>query len=372
MTTLTVRPIDQQTHLAYIATRPSVSFLQTPAWGRVKAGWQSTSLGWYDGSRLVGAGLLLLRRVPRLRRCLAYLPEGPDLDWTEHGDAGLAALADFARTQGAFQVKIGPAVWRRRWDSESIKAAITTGSAADLAHLAATQHNPAGEQLIARLESAGWRRDARGSGFGDFQPRFVFQLDLRGRTEAELLAGFNQLWRRNIRKSQQAGVTVRLGTAEDLPAFHRCYTETAARDGFTPRSLAYFQKMWHEMRAEAPERITLHLAEHPDHAGVIAATTMTRVGDHAWYSYGASTTAARELRPSNAVQWSMMRSALADGAAVYDMRGISDTLHSDDHLFGLLQFKLGTGGYAQEYVGEWDLVLSPLWARAYSWYMARR
>ena len=30
--------------------------------------------------------------------------------------------------------------------------------------------------------------------------------------------------------------------------------------------------------------------------------------------------------------------------AVYDLRGISDTLDPDDHLFGLIQFKLGTGG----------------------------
>jgi lipid II:glycine glycyltransferase (peptidoglycan interpeptide bridge formation enzyme) len=54
------------------------------------------------------------------------------------------------------------------------------------------------------------------------------------------------------------------------------------------------------------------------------------------------------------------------------MRGISDTLDSSNHLFGLIQFKLGTGGYAQEYVGEWDYVLSPIWAKAFDAYMSRR
>jgi lipid II:glycine glycyltransferase (peptidoglycan interpeptide bridge formation enzyme) len=68
----------------------------------------------------------------------------------------------------------------------------------------------------------------------------------------------------------------------------------------------------------------------------------------------------------------MIKIALNEGAYVYDMRGISDTLDSTNHLFGLIQFKLGTGGYAQEYVGEWDYVLSPIWARAFDVYMSRR
>ena len=54
------------------------------------------------------------------------------------------------------------------------------------------------------------------------------------------------------------------------------------------------------------------------------------------------------------------------------MRGISDTLDPDDHLFGLIQFKLGTGGYAQEYLGEWDLALRPMLAKAFDAYLARR
>jgi len=57
---------------------------------------------------------------------------------------------------------------------------------------------------------------------------------------------------------------------------------------------------------------------------------------------------------------------------VYDMRGISDTLDPSDHLFGLIQFKLGTGGDAVEYLGEWDYPLSPFLHRAFRLYLARR
>ena len=168
----------------------------------------------------------------------------------------------------------------------------------------------------------------------------------------------------------RSGVVVEHGGFDDLPAFHEVYVETALRDGFTPRGLAYFQRMWRAMSAEDPSRITLYLAKHEGR--VLAATTLVRVGQHAWYSYGASSNEGRDVRPSNAIQWAMVRDSLAAGCDVYDLRGISDTLDPDDHLFGLIQFKLGTGGLAQEYLGEWDFPLRPLMAKAFEAYLARR
>jgi lipid II:glycine glycyltransferase (peptidoglycan interpeptide bridge formation enzyme) len=318
---------------------------------------------------------MLLRKVPKVERYLSYLPEGPDLDWANKDlvESSLEALTSYAKSIGVFQIKMGPHVWTKRWDAEDLKNAIAQEMATKISQVPASQTNEAGNELIKQLRECGWQQpDAVDAGFGDYQPRYVFQIALEGKSEENLFEGFNQLWRRNIRKADKQGVTVRQGTRSDLPAFHACYVETAIRDQFTPRPLSYFEHMWDAMSAEDSERIAVYLAEHEEHEGAIAATTMTRVGQHAWYSYGASTTAARDLRPSNAIQWAMIRDALNVGACVYDMRGISDTLDSQNHLFGLIQFKLGTGGYAQEYVGEWDYVISPFWAKAFNFYMARR
>ena len=128
--------------------------------------------------------------------------------------------------------------------------------------------------------------------------------------------------------------------------------------------------MWQQLNDVEPGRLSLYLASHAGH--VAAATLMIRVGNHAWYSYGASTTADREVRPSNALQWRMITDAHRAGCEVFDLRGISDTLNPENHLFGLVQFKLGTGGFAQEYVGEWDYVLRTAWAKGYRAYQSRR
>ena len=392
--TLTVREISSDAHLAFVDERSatsSVSFLQCPSWAGVKSEWLSASLGWYDdagpaagsqsdrsqsdGSRsdavLVGVGLVLLRPVPRTRRYLAYLPEGPVLDWgTDDLAAWLDPLVAHLRGRGAFGITIGPPVVRRRWSAATVKAALAGETAGRLTDVPADHTDPAGDRVATALTRLGWRPPAGGAGFAKGQPQFVFQVPLAGRDEADLLRGLNQLWRRNIKKADKLGVTVRQGSADDLAAFHALYLETAARDHFTGRPLSYFQQMWAAMRAEDPDRVRLYLAEHE--GDLVAATTMVRVGTHAWYSYGASSTAKREVRGSNAVQWAMMRDALAAGATVYDLRGITDTLDADDPHLGLIQFKLGTGGAAVEYLGEWSLPLNRLLYKAFELYLGFR
>ena len=123
---VTVRTISTAEHLAYIESRPSVSFLQTPAWGQVKREWRSESIGWFDSDdKIIGAGLVLYRQLPKIKKYLAYLPEGPSIDWqTDDLGALLKPLADHVRKTGAFGVRIGAPVVVRRWGAETIKAAI--------------------------------------------------------------------------------------------------------------------------------------------------------------------------------------------------------------------------------------------------------
>jgi lipid II:glycine glycyltransferase (peptidoglycan interpeptide bridge formation enzyme) len=180
----------------------------------------------------------------------------------------------------------------------------------------------------------------------------------------------NQQWRRNIKKAEKAGVKIVRGGYEDLAAFHEIYVETVERDRFIPRPLVYFQRMWTALTAEDPDRMRLYLAHHEGE--VLAAATMLTVGEHVWYSYGASTSRKREVQPNNAIQWRMMSDAHELGASIYDFRGITDTLEEDNHLLGLLRFKAGTGGEAVEYLGEWDFPLSKVLHKALDLFMSRR
>jgi lipid II:glycine glycyltransferase (peptidoglycan interpeptide bridge formation enzyme) len=374
-TALAVRPIAAEEHLGFIRRQRSASFLQTPAWAQVKSEWRHESLGWFRGHDLVGVGLVLYRQLPRVKRFLAYLPEGPVLDWsTEDLDAWLAPMTAYLRQRGAFGVRMGPPVPTRRWSAAQVKEGIADAEVRRLADLAPLETDPRGARVVSHLEQHGWRSQQAEGGFAAGQPQYVFQVPLAGRAEDDVLRGMNQLWRRNIKKADKAGVTVSSAAGADvgneLKSFHDLYLHTAERDHFTPRPLSYFQTMAEALSAEEPDRITLWSARHE--GDLVAATIAIRVGAHSWYSYGASSTEKRDVRGSNAIQWAMIRDAIASGADVYDLRGITDTLDADDSHVGLIQFKVGTGGEAVEYAGEWDLPLNRVLYAAFDLYMRRR
>ncbi len=366
-----VRAISAAEHRGFLRTVGSASFLQTPGWGEVKSQWRAESIGFFTGDRLDGAGLVLYRSLPLVRRSLAYLPEGPVLDWSDDGLPDvLDALARYVKRRGAFGIRMGPPVVVRRWDAATVKAAIADPAVAHLGDVPATSTDPGAARVRSVLQTAGWRRQVGTRGFAAGQPPYVFQVPLAGRSSADLLAGMNQQWRRNIKLSRKAGVLVEPGIRADLAGFHALYLETAQRDGFRPRPLSYFERMWDALLADDADRIRLYLARHE--GDLVAATIGIRVGGHVWYSYGASSTSKRDVRGSNAVQWQMMTDALEADADVYDLRGITDTVDADDPHLGLIQFKVGTGGEAVEYLGEWDLPLNPLLYQAFTLYLRRR
>lgn len=395
---LAVRTISAEEHLAFLrsqesagrshggAERPTVSFLQTPAWARVKQEWRSESIGWSlpgspDGE-LVGVALVLYRQLPRVKRYLAYLPEGPVIDWeSEDLAAWLVPMAQHLRERGAFGIRIGPPVLTRRWTAAQVKEGIADDGVTSLTSLPPSERSQSGARVVSQLRELGWRPQGASGGFAAGQPQYNFWIPLRDeddkqRTEEDVLGGMNQQWRRNIKKAAKEGVVVSMSTTatsgfdDDLAAFHHLYAHTAERDHFTPRPLAYFRTMFEALGGEDADRIRLYLARHE--GDLVAATIWIRVGAHTWYSYGASSTDKRDVRGSNAVQWQMIRDAIAAGAAVYDLRGITDTLAGDDPHIGLIQFKVGTGGEAVEYAGEWDLPLSRPIYKAFELYLKRR
>lgn len=372
---LILKEIDKETHVEFLKNYQTFSFLQLPCWAEVKSGWKSKSVGWFYERKLVSVGLILIRNIPKTKWSLFYLPEGPvlDPDYAKNVVDWLTPLRDFAKESGAFNLKLGPQVTINTWSAATIKSAISDNVYRQFKDVEPDRVNPFGHEIGTKLRNLGGKQiETDGEGFGDVQPRFVFAIDVEGKSDDELLATFSQEWRRNIKKAEKSEVKVRQANFSDLETFHILYKETAKRDKFTPRPLNYFKQMWKSLNENSNNlaEMRLYIAEQENICH--AACLWVRVGKHVWYTYGASSTSGRELRPSNAIQWQMMRDARDAGASIYDMRGIAATLNEKSPLFGLLRFKIGTGGKVIQYVGEWDFVLKPLIYKAFRVALARR
>jgi lipid II:glycine glycyltransferase (peptidoglycan interpeptide bridge formation enzyme) len=347
---LTVGEIEPLHYRAVADLHGDRSFLQIPSWAQVKTGWASELLAWRDGDgRVVGTTLVLFRQVPGLSRWYAYLPEGPDIDWADPWlERWLDPLLDYLERREAFAVRLGPPKALRRWQAATLKSAVAPGRRVD--HVLPDVVEPVGSAIADRLRTLGWRRCGEQESAGDAQPRYLFQVPIAGR---DLVAGFSKEWQRNIRKAMRSGVDVRVGGERDLPTFHELLSTTERRNGFrSGRSLAYYQRQYRVMNGEVPGQMRLYLSSWRDE--VLAAHTMNVVGRRVWYQSGGSADHRREVRPSHILQWKMMADAQKLGAERYDMRGVQASLDPDDPAYGLLRWKLGTGGEVVETVGEWE------------------
>lgn len=304
-------------------------FLQAYAWGEVKArfGWETARLA-VDGGGRPACAQVLFRRLPL--GTLAYVPRGPLVDYADAParDALLASLHELARERGAFCLKIEP-------------------------------DRPDAPDLAAGLARLGFR-PASG-----IQPRSTLVVDL----SAGLAAAWQRLSagvRYNVRLAARRGVRVDEGDAADLPTLYRLLVETGQRAGFQIHSPEYYSAVWEEMGRRGLARLLI--ARHEDEP--LAAALVLSVGGQAAHVYAASTSAGRQLKPNDLLQWEAIRRAQAAGCVAYDLWGIPDevgraaageeaAVPGNGGLWGPYRFKLGFGGKVVRYAGAFDHVYSP-------------
>jgi lipid II:glycine glycyltransferase (peptidoglycan interpeptide bridge formation enzyme) len=304
--------------------------LQSIAWGELKSrfGWNAHRLALICDEAMVAGAQILFRRLP-LGLQFAYIPRGPVVDFNDHPavDAILDVVKRFAKSRGAFALKIEPNSLNLKLETWNLKPATC------------------------------------------IQPRTTIHLDLTRNLDT-ILAQMKSKWRYNIRLAERKGIVVRAGNADDLPAFYRLMQITSARDQFAIHSADYYRAAFELFTARDYAR--LFVAEYAGEP--LAMIFVTAFGGEAIYLYGASSNAHRERMPNHALHWSAIQWAKTRGCARYDLWGVAavadalvnhpeqsrEAAESKDEPLphGLYQFKQGFGGQLVQYAGGYDAVFS--------------
>lgn len=331
---------------AFVAAHPHGSLLQMTQWARLKNrfGWTSQRVWLRRDGRLVAGAQVLFRSVAFGVVKLAYVPHGPLVDWgdDEQIEVLFNQIDQAAWRRGAGLLKMEPRLWQ--------------------------------DEMPPSQWEALYRRHGCAPSPDTIQPPRTIVVDLRP-SEADILAAMKQKTRYNIRLAEKKGVTVREGTAADLPAFNRLMAATGQRDGFGVHQPEYYRAAYEIF---APTQAALLLAEYEGRplAGVMAFAW----GNSAAYLYGASSDEERARMPAYAAQWAAMRWAKSRGCASYDLWGIPDedepTLEGEfterqDGLWPVYRFKRGFGGDIRRTVGAADRVYNRLLHRLYAWRRGR-
>ncbi len=309
------------------------NFQQSLEWGKVKTAWiKEVVLAEDENGKIIGSICVLIRKVPIFGNMM-YSSRGPVCDI--HDKKVLEQLTEgvkeLAKKYKAFVFRMEPDI--KKEDTEF-------------------------RQIV---EEIGYKVKDDAKDFKDeIQPRFVFRLDIKDKTEDEILAGFHQKTRYNIRLATKKGVIVKEGSREDLKDFHKIMVETGSRDGFIIRPLEYFEKMYDEL---APKHMKLLMAYYEDKP--ISGIIPIMYGNKTWYLYGASSNSHRNLMPNYLLQWEMIKQAIANKHDMYDFRGVSGVVDESHPQYGLYRFKKGFGAEFTEFIGEVYLPFKPLVYKMY-------
>jgi len=312
---------------AFLQAHPKGHFMQSPQWAKIKSFWKNEVITVEDeAGNIKGSMSLLIRKIPVLPFTMMYSPRGPVCD--PHDRETLAALLEkcrkLAKKNRSYVLKMDPDI-----EIEDTKF----------------------EEIV---KSLGFSVSRGLKNYEGIQPRFVFRLDLKGKTEDQLMQDFHQKVRYNIRLAERKGVTVQVGGREDVATFYKMIVETGVRDNFVVRSREYYEKVYDCL---APDHLRVFIAYCEGQP--IAGTIGILYGNKCWYLYGASINEHRNLMPNYLLQWNMIKWALEAGVDIYDFRGVPGNVDENNPMYGLYKFKVGFKGKFTEFIGMLDYVFNP-------------
>lgn len=154
------------------------------------------------------------------------------------------------------------------------------------------------------------------------------------RDEEKLFSLLSGNTRRNIKKAQREGVTVKIeSTLESLNEYYRLHCLTRKRHGLPVQPWHFFEKIHKHIFLKNQGFVAL--ASHQDR--VIAGAVYFHLGEKAIYKYGASDKEYQHLRANDLVMWEAIKWFSRNGYKSFSF-GRTEQENS-----GLVQFKAGWG-----------------------------
>lgn len=271
----------------FLESLPDNLYQQSSLWALVKAkdGWNCTRLVVKERGEIVGGVQALLRPLPKFG-AVGYVSKGPVAasDDSSIHKFILDQLDRVARKEHILFLKIQPAY---------------------------------GAEPIARrlLE-----RGAQPSNI-NVTPLSTLRVDLRPEHE-EIQARMNKYTRRNIRRAERNGVTVRMGTIADIPTFIDLQSVHAKQHGYSGkgdfRSKDYYYHLWYVL--EPGGHFCFFIAEYNGQA--IAANSYIAFGDTVLDYHLVDNGLYKELNAPTLLQWNGMVWGKEHGYVWYDFGGI--------------------------------------------------
>lgn len=384
--------VDPGEYDKFVSSHPLNSLLQTYNWKEIKDNWGSTYVSVTDeNEKIVATALILFRKIKGFGS-IAYIPRGPILDYEDKAllEFIISNLKKLAKRKKWIFIKMDPKVVLRSFD---------------ISEQNDKKEDEKALGIIENLKSLGLVWHGKTLKMSDtFQPRFDATTYLCPNLKAELSSATRQ----KINRSEKKNVYIRMsdGSYEDLLKFQDILDKTTERKNISLRNIEYFSKMINSypndfrlgfaelnvletkktlnlkvedinnqikeyesrnapkklkelsQNKKAIERSLEELDNIKSDKDIIVLSGMLSIvcGDTLEMLYAGFDVRYKSFFAQYLLYLKTMEEAYDEGLKKACMGGIPGTL--DD---GLLAFKRHFMPKVEEYIGEFDIVVSPLY-----------
>ncbi len=323
---------------------PYKSFMQTPEIARLRErnGWTAYYFGVKKGEKLVAATMAVAKPT-FLGKSIYYTPGGPIVDYedTELLRFFIKNLKNYMKSHNGYVLQIDPyyELIERGRHGEVIEGGF--------------DH----QKALYNLKSLGFQPMTNSS-----QPKYLFAMDINGRTADEILMDFKRNTRNHVRKSERAGVKVRELKKKELSKFKQITAATSERRHFTDRPLSYYEQMYDLFHDRGEVKFIIAEAKINGKMTPLSAAMFMTYGDEVIYLFsGSDEKYMKEYNAQYTIQWYMIKYAADHGYQKYNFYGIQGLPDPSAKDYGIYEFKKGFGGHVVELIGSFELPLSPLY-----------
>jgi peptidoglycan pentaglycine glycine transferase (the second and third glycine) len=391
------------------------SFHQNTAWGELKSGtgWETYLLGVKDKGKVIAASLVLSKSTP-IRKNMFYAPRGFLIDYKDKDLLKflLYKLKEFAKEHNAIFIKFDPYV---EYQQRDINGEVVKGGFEN-------------KHVVDNLVELGCKHHGFTTMMEDMQPRWIFTLDTKDKTEEDIMKGMDPKTRQILRKNERMGVKVRELSSDELDIFHSVMEDTSSRREFANRPKSYYQKMYDAFKKKDEVMVLAAEFNHDDYIKelkndlvkerkyiselrenskentnkeklekkikvsednikrfeknikdmeiskkengnliTLGSILFMKTNDEILSLVGGSYEKYMKFQSAYTTHYAGVKYAFEHNKRRYNFYGITGNFNEKENPFyGLYSFKRDFGGQVVELVGEFDLIISPFWFKVYN------
>lgn len=402
----------------FVDASEQITFHQTIQWAHLKKknNWQAYYIGLKDDKKIAAAALLLSKTVPIIKKKIFYSPRGFIINYHDHNllNEFTKKIKEYIKKENGIFLKIDPYVEYKEHNNNG-----------DI-----LEDGINNTDCFNNLKNLGYKHFGFNLMQDTLQPRWMHVIETENKSMDDILKDMESKTRQILRKNERCGITTREITKEELPIFKNIMQHTSDRREFIDRPLSYYESMWDSLHddgilkiliaeidfelykkntqeeidtiqkelddriykkennilkmnnkkyeqsnkydQDSISRLKKQLEKINDYKKeygnktILGGILFLTYGNEVLSLHGGSLANLMQFQSAYTIHFAGIKYAVENGYKRYNFYGITGDFRKENPLYGLYLFKKSFGGHVVELLGEFDLIISPIWYHTYN------